>query len=76
MDLTRPTAPNPYEMLPKVPAFTLRSDDLEDGGTMPPHLEWRGFPAATKSVVVNCFDPDAPSPPAHCSTPWPGPHSR
>ena len=73
MDLTRPTAPNPYELLPQVPSFELRSDDLTDGGTMPdeftedggnisPHPAWSGFPAGTKSFVVNCFDPDAPTP--------------
>ncbi|HZK04806.1 MAG TPA: YbhB/YbcL family Raf kinase inhibitor-like protein [Actinomycetaceae bacterium] len=73
MDLTRPSAPNPYEMLPKVPSFELRSDDLTDGGTMPdeftvaggstsPHLAWSGFPAETKSFVISCFDPDAPTP--------------
>lgn len=73
MDLTRPTAPNPYEILPQFPTFELRSDDLTDGEPMPlahtagdenssPHLAWSGFPPETKSFMVNCFDPDAPTP--------------
>lgn len=35
MDLTRPIAPNPYELLPATPTFELRSDDLEDGQPIP-----------------------------------------
>lgn len=73
MDLTRPIAPNPYELLPAVPTFELRSDDLVEGRPMPavhtaaggnvsPHLAWSGFPKGTKGFMVTCFDPDAPTP--------------
>ena len=73
MDLTRPLAPNPYDLLPPAPSFELRSDDLVDGAPMPvphsagdanisPHLTWSGFPKNTRSFLVNCFDPDAPTP--------------
>ncbi|MER8186711.1 YbhB/YbcL family Raf kinase inhibitor-like protein [Kitasatospora sp. NPDC094015] len=65
-------APLPYDFLPKVPAFTLTSADLVDGGTMPephvhggdnlsPQLSWSGHPAGTRSFAVTCFDPDAPT---------------
>ncbi|QTE30750.1 YbhB/YbcL family Raf kinase inhibitor-like protein [Pengzhenrongella sicca] len=72
MDLTRPLAPSPYAQLPEVPAFALRSDDVVDGaplaalhsatGNTSPHLRWADFPAETRSFVVSCFDPDAPTP--------------
>jgi Raf kinase inhibitor-like YbhB/YbcL family protein len=64
--------PIPYDYLPKVPSFSLTSDDLTHGGTLPdeqvyalgntsPHLSWSGFPAETRSFVVTCYDPDAPT---------------
>jgi Raf kinase inhibitor-like YbhB/YbcL family protein len=71
------TTPNPYDALPKVPTFTLTSNDIREGETLPaaqrsgifgaggtdtsPHLAWSGFPAGTKSFVVTMYDPDAPT---------------
>ncbi|QPK82231.1 YbhB/YbcL family Raf kinase inhibitor-like protein [Schaalia sp. ZJ405] len=74
MDIsTRPLAANPYDGLPPHDTFTLTSNDLVDGTTMPaihtasggslsPHLTWSDFPQGTESFVVTCFDPDAPTP--------------
>lgn len=74
MDLNdRPLAAAPYQMLPPVPAFTLTSEEISEGDPIPlpltglgldlsPSLFWEGFPEETKSFVISCFDPDAPTP--------------
>ena len=68
---------SPYDNLPIVPSFEVASADVSDGERLPvpqlsgifgaggedasPQLSWSGFPSATKSFVVTCFDPDAPT---------------
>jgi Raf kinase inhibitor-like YbhB/YbcL family protein len=76
--MSAPFTYNTYDSLPVAPTFTVTSDDITDGGTMPPsqcsklfgvdggedispHLQWNGFASDTKSFVVSCYDPDAPT---------------
>jgi Raf kinase inhibitor-like YbhB/YbcL family protein len=78
MALDRPEAQDPYAKLPSVASFTVTSTDVTDGqpqderhayegatdnaGNTSPQLSWSNFPDGTKSFVVTCYDPDAPTP--------------
>lgn len=78
MSLDRPIPQDPYRKLPEVASFDLTSPDIANGGPLgkefihfsgglgggnhSPELSWSGFPEQTRSFVVSCFDPDAPTP--------------
>jgi Raf kinase inhibitor-like YbhB/YbcL family protein len=68
---------NPYDQLPQVASFQVTSDDVRDGEELDkpqlsglfgaggedisPQLAWSGFPDATRSFAVTCYDPEAPT---------------
>ena len=68
---------NPYDELPDVATFEVRSDDVDHDQTLPtpqvsgvfgaggedvsPHLSWSGAPEGTRSFAVTVYDPDAPT---------------
>ena len=69
--------PNPYDVLPKLPSFSLTSSSITDGQPLAapqvsgimgaggedvsPQLSWSGFPEETRSFAVTVYDPDAPT---------------
>jgi hypothetical protein len=68
---------NPYDELPDVPSFEVRSGDVAHGETLgkpqvsgvfgaggedvSPQLSWTGAPEGTQSYAVTVYDPDAPT---------------
>ena len=78
MNLDRPVAPDPYDLLPAVPALTVGSETSRRRATLPdaqvfddwgftggntsPQLTLVRRSRGTKGFAVTCFDPDAPTP--------------
>jgi len=68
---------SPYDLIARVPSFTVTSTDVTDGTAMKlaqasavfgaggedisPALAWSGFPAGTRSFVISMYDPTAPT---------------
>ncbi len=68
---------NPYDELPDVARFDVRSEDVAHeqtlanphvsgamgagGEDVSPHLAWSGAPEGTQSFAVTIYDPDAPT---------------
>jgi Raf kinase inhibitor-like YbhB/YbcL family protein len=75
MNLNRPIAPDPYDLLPLVPSFSIASEDIKDeealaptftnpsigGQNLSPEVHWSSFPSPTRSFAITCLDPDAPT---------------
>ncbi|MDX6689898.1 MAG: hypothetical protein QOG15_1355 [Solirubrobacteraceae bacterium] len=75
MSLERAKAPDPHDLLPPRPTFSVESTDIEDGAAqdarhahpsaggenVSPQLSWSGFPEDTEGFAVTCYDPDAPT---------------
>lgn len=65
-------APNPWDLLPRVPSMPLRAAGTDPGSPLPdrhayehgnrsPAAHWGDAPAGTGSLAVTMFDPDAPT---------------
>jgi Raf kinase inhibitor-like YbhB/YbcL family protein len=75
MSIERAKAPDPHDLLPPRPKFSVESSDVQDGApqdakfahpsaggeNVSPQLSWSGFPDETQGFAVTCFDPDAPT---------------
>ncbi|MGH2840532.1 MAG: YbhB/YbcL family Raf kinase inhibitor-like protein [Solirubrobacteraceae bacterium] len=75
MSIERAKAPDPHDLLPPRPEFSVQSNDVQDGQpqnarhahgsaggeNVSPHLSWSGFPEETQGFAVTVYDPDAPT---------------